>query len=231
MGLTNGAVKKPRNGFFLHDWLPDLKAVIIYNHHMVSLLCPCRNDWAIMVRAGCATLRWNILQLWNDSLQFIWRTNPVCGNLDQIAIPYRMLNFSALSFRKFNQTPPTLVSVMNRYWSSSQSRNLRPKFSEMCEHFRLILARDAFPEGGKVIWKPFRHYLWIHCDFVQFHSGISVIRFQQEKCHLDGRKLNRENQHEKGSSRAGDSICFQRKATSHRNRRNESVHISKKSAD
>jgi hypothetical protein len=39
-GLTNGAVKEPRNGFFLHDWVSDPKVVILHNHHKASFFCP-----------------------------------------------------------------------------------------------------------------------------------------------------------------------------------------------
>jgi hypothetical protein len=62
-GLANGAVKEPRNGFFLHDGDLDPKAGILNDRHKVPLLYPCGNDLAIMVRTGSAMLRWNTLYL------------------------------------------------------------------------------------------------------------------------------------------------------------------------
>jgi hypothetical protein len=58
-GLTSGAVKESRHGFFLHDWIPDPKVILIHNHHKVSLLCPWGNCLAAMVRTSCAAFRWN----------------------------------------------------------------------------------------------------------------------------------------------------------------------------
>jgi hypothetical protein len=60
-GLTKGVIAEPRNGFFLHDWVSDPKAVILHNHHSMSLLCPYRNYFAIRVRTGYSMLRWNIV--------------------------------------------------------------------------------------------------------------------------------------------------------------------------
>jgi hypothetical protein len=50
---------------------------------------------------------------------------------DQTAIPYRLMNFRTFPFRKFDQTPPALISLLYRYWSSFQSRNLRSIFSQI----------------------------------------------------------------------------------------------------
>jgi hypothetical protein len=55
-GLTKGTGKEPRNVFFLHDWVSDPIVVIMHDHHKVSLFCPCRNYFAIMVRTGCVRL-------------------------------------------------------------------------------------------------------------------------------------------------------------------------------
>jgi hypothetical protein len=59
--LTNGAVKDPRNGFFLHDCVSHPKAVIIHYYHKMSLLYPCENYLAIMIRTSCPMLIWNTL--------------------------------------------------------------------------------------------------------------------------------------------------------------------------
>jgi hypothetical protein len=68
---------------------------------------------------------------------------------DQTAIPYRRMNFKTLPFREFDQTPPALVSLTFPCWSSFQSLNSRPKFSEMWDHFRPILAKGTFPDEAK----------------------------------------------------------------------------------
>jgi hypothetical protein len=57
------AVKEPRNGFFLSDWVSDLKAVIIHNHQRVWLFCACGNYFAIMVKTSRAPPRWNTLEI------------------------------------------------------------------------------------------------------------------------------------------------------------------------
>jgi hypothetical protein len=54
-----GTAKESRNGFFLYGWVSDPNAIIIHNHHYVSLLCPYGNDLAIMIRTDCSMLRWN----------------------------------------------------------------------------------------------------------------------------------------------------------------------------
>jgi hypothetical protein len=40
--------------------MSDPKAVVLHIHQNVSLLCPCGNILAIMVRTGCATLQWSL---------------------------------------------------------------------------------------------------------------------------------------------------------------------------
>jgi hypothetical protein len=61
--LTNVSMMEPINGFFLHDWMADPKADILDNHHKMSVLCPCKNHFAIIVRAVYVILRWHTLYL------------------------------------------------------------------------------------------------------------------------------------------------------------------------
>jgi serine/threonine protein kinase len=70
----------------------------------------------------------------------------------QTAIPYRLMNFRTFPFRKFGQTPPVLVSLLYRCWSSFQSRNSRPKFAQFVRIFQTHSCKRYIPGRSKKLF-------------------------------------------------------------------------------